>query len=56
MPDGNHSTTGATTGATMETSRGTTMGVSDRFFERLPRHVHAGLTAEQRAAIATALR
>ncbi len=34
----------------------TAMGVGDRFFERLPPHVHAGLTAEQRAAIATALR
>jgi hypothetical protein len=29
---------------------------NDRFFDRLPSHVHAGLTAEQRAAIAIALR
>lgn len=40
MPDGAISTTGA----------------DDRFFERLPPHIHAGLTAEQRAAIALALR
>ncbi len=29
---------------------------SDRFFDRLPPHIHAGFTAEQRAAIAGALR
>ncbi len=28
----------------------------DRFFDRLPPHIHAGFTAEQRAAIAIALR
>jgi hypothetical protein len=27
----------------------------DRFFDRLPKNIHAGLTAEQRAAIAAAL-
>ena len=31
-------------------------GAGDRFFDRLPPHVHAGFTAEQRAAIAIALR
>ena len=30
-------------------------GASDRFFERLPPHIHAGLTAEQRTAIAGAV-
>ena len=30
-------------------------GASDRFFDRLPPHIHAGLTAEQRAAIAGAI-
>ncbi len=32
------------------------IGASDRFFDRLPPHIHAGFTAEQRAAIAGALR
>ncbi len=32
------------------------LGANDRFFDRLPSHIHAGLTAEQRAAIATVLR
>ena len=32
------------------------LGTDDRFFERLPPHIHAGFTAEQRAAIAIALR
>lgn len=32
------------------------LGADDQFFDRLPAHVHAGFTAEQRAAIATALR
>lgn len=31
-------------------------GTSDRFFDRLPPHIHAGFTVEQRAAIALALR
>ncbi len=31
-------------------------GADDRFFDRMPAHVHAGFTAEQRAAIAAALR
>jgi hypothetical protein len=30
-------------------------GASDRFFDRLPPHIHAGLTAEQRTAIAGAI-
>ena len=30
-------------------------GASDRFFDRLPPHIHAGFTAEQRTAIAGAL-
>ena len=37
------------------------LGANDRFFDRqffdrLPKHIHAGFTAEQRAAIAVALR
>lgn len=32
------------------------IGADDRFFDRLPAHIHAGFTAEQRAAIALALR
>ncbi len=32
------------------------IGASDRLFDRLPPNIHAGLTAEQRAAIALALR
>ncbi len=32
------------------------VGASDRFFDRLPPHIHAGFTAEQRTAIAVALR
>ncbi len=31
-------------------------GANDRLFDRLPSHIHAGLTVEQRAAIATVLR
>ena len=31
------------------------IGASDRFFDRLPPHIHAGLTAEQRTAIAGAI-
>jgi hypothetical protein len=28
------------------------IGAGDQFFDRLPRHIHAGFTAEQRAALA----